>query len=125
MQRFINKTVMMDRVDYSAAKAALVGMSKAIAMEVGECNVLVNCISPGAIGRADAIGEHMTYIGETGRAGVPKILQIRYCFWLRRTISQVKILLWTAAEHWERVICDKIQAICDKKLKKIIKKLAL
>jgi 3-oxoacyl-[acyl-carrier protein] reductase len=42
---------LIDRVDYSASKAALIGMSKALAMEVGEYNVLVNCVSPGAINR--------------------------------------------------------------------------
>ena len=63
---------LVDRVDYSAAKAALIGMSKALAMEVGEYNVLVNCISPGAINRNSSKWEHMTYIGKTGRAGEPK-----------------------------------------------------
>ena len=65
-------TGLADRVDYSAAKAALIGMSKALAMEVGEYNVLVNCVSPGAINRGGAKWEHMTYIGKTGRAGEPK-----------------------------------------------------
>lgn len=63
---------LVDRVDYSAAKAALIGMSKALAMEVGEYNILVNCISPGAINRDGSKWEHMTYIGKTGRAGEPK-----------------------------------------------------
>jgi NAD(P)-dependent dehydrogenase (short-subunit alcohol dehydrogenase family) len=65
-------TGLADRVDYSAAKAALIGMSKALAMEVGVYNVLVNCISPGAINRGGSKWQHMTYIGETGRAGEPK-----------------------------------------------------
>ena len=65
-------TGLIDRVDYSAAKAALIGMSKALAMEVGEYNVLVNCISPGAINRGGSKWQHMTYIGESGRAGDPK-----------------------------------------------------
>ena len=41
-------------------------------MEVGEYNVLVNCVAPGAIERGGATWEHMTYIGKTGRAGKPK-----------------------------------------------------
>jgi NAD(P)-dependent dehydrogenase (short-subunit alcohol dehydrogenase family) len=61
-----------DRVDYSAAKAALIGMAKALAMEVGEYNICVNCISPGAINRDGSCWEHMTYLGENGHAGEPK-----------------------------------------------------
>jgi len=65
-------TGLVNRVDYSAAKAALIGMTKALAMEVGEYHVLVNCISPGAIARNGVEVEHMTYIGKNGRNGTPK-----------------------------------------------------
>lgn len=61
-----------ERVDYSAAKAALIGMTKTLAMEVGEYNICVNCVSPGAIGRDGAQLEHMTFLGKNGRSGVPK-----------------------------------------------------
>ncbi len=61
-----------DRVDYAAAKAALIGMSKALAMEVGEYNICVNCVSPGAIGRDGYTHTHMTFLGEDGRSGTPK-----------------------------------------------------
>jgi NAD(P)-dependent dehydrogenase (short-subunit alcohol dehydrogenase family) len=61
-----------DRVDYAAAKAGMIGMIKALAMEVGEFNICVNCVSPGAIERDGVNGEHMTYLGENGRAGTPK-----------------------------------------------------
>ncbi len=60
-----------DRVDYAAAKAALIGMSKALAMEVGEYNICVNCVSPGAIARGGAYWQHMTYLGEDGHSGTP------------------------------------------------------
>lgn len=60
------------RVDYAAAKAAMIGMTKSLAMEVGEHNICVNCISPGAIARNGANNEHMTYLGENGHSGTPK-----------------------------------------------------
>lgn len=59
-------------VDYSAAKAAQVGMVKALAMEVGEFNICVNCVSPGAIERNGKPAEHMTFMGENGHAGKPQ-----------------------------------------------------
>ena len=61
-----------DRVDYAASKAAVIGMTKALAMEVGEYNICVNCVSPGAIQRDGATWEHMTYLGENGHAGTPR-----------------------------------------------------
>ena len=61
-----------DRVDYAAAKAGMIGMVKALAMEVGEYNICVNAISPGAIARNGKRGVHMTYMGENGMGGTPK-----------------------------------------------------
>ena len=61
-----------DRVDYAAAKAGMIGMVKALAMEVGEYNICVNAISPGAIARNGKMSDHMTYLGENGRCGTPK-----------------------------------------------------
>ena len=51
---------LFDRVDYSAAKAALIGMARALALEVGEYNICVNCVSPGAIERDGHSQSHMT-----------------------------------------------------------------
>ena len=61
-----------DRVDYATAKAGLIGMSKALALEVGEYNICVNCVSPGAIARDGKLREHMTQLGENGRGGEPR-----------------------------------------------------
>ena len=61
-----------DRVDYAAAKAGMIGMVKALAMEVGEYNICVNAISPGAISRNGKTSDHVTYLGENGRCGSPK-----------------------------------------------------
>ena len=47
-------------------------MAKALAMEVGRYNVLVNCVSPGAIERNGCARENMTYLGENGHSGKPK-----------------------------------------------------
>ena len=63
---------LFDRVDYAASKAALIGMAKALAMEVGCYNICVNCVSPGAIERGGVPMEHMTYMGENGHGGRPK-----------------------------------------------------
>ena len=63
---------LVKRVDYAAAKAALIGMTRSLAMEVGEYNICVNCVSPGAIERNGREMPHMTFLGEDGRSGKPK-----------------------------------------------------
>ena len=60
------------RVDYAAAKAAMIGMSKALTLEVGQYNICVNCVSPGAIARNGNTHGRMTHLGEDGRMGEPQ-----------------------------------------------------
>ena len=60
------------RVDYAAAKAAMIGMARALALEVGQYNICVNCVSPGAIARNGNSYGHMTHLDEDGRMGDPQ-----------------------------------------------------
>lgn len=60
------------RVDYAAAKAAMIGMARALTLEVGQYNICVNCVSPGAIARNGNTHGHMTHLSEDGRMGEPQ-----------------------------------------------------
>ena len=55
-----------ERVDYSAAKAGVIGMTRALAMEVGRYNIQVNCISPGMINSWGISPPGKTYLGHGG-----------------------------------------------------------
>ncbi len=59
------------RADYSAAKAAVIGLTQTLAMEVGQYDICVNCISPGAIEKNGQYLQHMTFMGEDGHSGSP------------------------------------------------------
>ena len=45
-------------IDYGAAKAAMVNLSKSLAQEFGPKGIRVNCISPGPVGTDLWLGEH-------------------------------------------------------------------
>ena len=63
--------------NYAAAKAGLIGMSKALACEVASRNVTVNCIAPGFIaspmtdGLSDKVKEGFLSTIPMGRLGLP------------------------------------------------------
>jgi NAD(P)-dependent dehydrogenase (short-subunit alcohol dehydrogenase family) len=45
-------------VDYGAAKAAVVNLSKSLSQEFGQRGIRVNCVSPGQVGTDLWLGEH-------------------------------------------------------------------
>jgi NAD(P)-dependent dehydrogenase (short-subunit alcohol dehydrogenase family) len=45
-------------IDYGAAKAALLNLSKSLAQEFGPAGIHVNCVSPGPVGTELWLGEH-------------------------------------------------------------------
>lgn len=65
------------QVNYCASKAGLVGMSKALALEIGSRGVTVNCVAPGFINSAmtDALNERVKARLQSaiplGRTGTP------------------------------------------------------
>lgn len=67
------------QANYSAAKAGLIGMAKALAIEEGRYNITVNCIAPGFIETEmiqslptyETIKERMVKMQPIGRVGQP------------------------------------------------------
>lgn len=59
---------------YSAAKAAMVGMSRSLAIEVARYNITVNNVAPGWIGTGSSTAEEKAAAANTpiGRAGTPQ-----------------------------------------------------
>jgi len=59
---------------YSAAKAAMVGMSRSLAIEVAKYNITVNNVAPGWIGTGSSAQEEKVAAENTpmGRAGTPR-----------------------------------------------------
>jgi 3-oxoacyl-[acyl-carrier protein] reductase len=68
----------MGQVNYTAAKAGLVGMSKSLAQEVASRGITVNCIAPGFIASAmtdvlsDIVKEKLKITIPMGRVGQPE-----------------------------------------------------
>lgn len=50
-------------VEYGAAKSAVIGLARGLAMEMGEVGVRVNVVSPGLVQRDDTDVGHTNYLG--------------------------------------------------------------
>jgi len=68
-------TGLVKMVDYSAAKGGIIAMTKALAIELGEYNINVNCVSPGSIKTCS--GAPPTYLK---RIGYPEDIANTVCF---------------------------------------------
>lgn len=58
-------TGLKNMVDYSAAKGGVIAMTRALAIELGEYNINVNCVSPGSIDTHN--GGPATYLKRLGK----------------------------------------------------------
>ncbi|MBQ3409295.1 MAG: SDR family oxidoreductase [Clostridia bacterium] len=64
---------MIEMFDYAAAKSGIIGLTKALAKELGEYNINVNCVSPGRVNQIifDEVLENMVddgaYIQRNGK----------------------------------------------------------
>ena len=57
-------------MDYGAAKAALVNLSKALSQELGPQGIRINCVSPGPVGTDFWLGEHGVAATVASKTGV-------------------------------------------------------
>ena len=84
------------KVAYSASKAALIGFTRALAREVGEHGVTVNCVAPGPID-TDIMGGTLTEErkaqmgapGMLGRVGTPHEVAALMAFLLREEAGYI------------------------------------
>lgn len=80
------------QVNYSAAKAGLIGATKALAKELGKRNILVNAVAPGLIETEMIAGlplEHILGAIPLGRPGKPEEVAGCVCFLCSEAASYV------------------------------------
>ena len=77
---------------YSAAKAAVIGMTKSIGKDVARTGVIVNCIAPAVIETPDPRGHCRTSTSTTWSSAS------RWAAWGRRTRSPT-LACWLASEE--------------------------
>ncbi len=80
------------QVNYSAAKAGLIGAAKALAVELASRNITVNCVAPGPIATemiAGALLEEMLKAVPMRRAGTPEEVAATVAFLMSDEASYV------------------------------------
>ena len=80
------------QVNYSAAKAGVIGATKALALELASRSITVNCIAPGIIDTAmiqDAPMDHILPSIPMGRAGKPEEVAALAVFLLSESASYI------------------------------------
>ena len=74
------------QVNYSAAKAGIIGATKALAQEIGKKKVTVNAVAPGFIKTDMTAGlneNELKGLIPLNRFGLPEEVAPLYVFWLR------------------------------------------
>lgn len=93
---------------YSAAKAAMVGMSRALALECGTEGITVNCVAPGWVATGSQTAEEAIAARHTpmGRAGTPREMAAAIAFLAMPAASYI---------HGELLVVDGANCLQEKK----------
>jgi len=95
-------------VAYSAAKAGMVGMSRALALEVGSKGITVNCVAPGWVATASQTDVEKQAAMHTpiGRAGTPEEMAAAIAFLAMPAASYI---------HGEMLVVDGANCLQERK----------
>ena len=104
----VGHTGNLGQSNYAASKAAIVGMSKSLAIEYAKKNITINCVSPGFIQSkmTDGIVESIKAV-LTSRIPMAKLGKgedvantVAFCLQMQPHTSQVKLFMLMVACIW-------------------------